>query len=259
MQTPTFHLEKVIKSKEDYEDFEGPLDLILFLLSKNRIEIKDIKIAEILDQYLEYLNEMERLDLEIASEFVAMASHLLYLKTRMLLSIDDAEVNAEMESLIKSLEERSRMIEYQKMLLGVEYLSGRADVGRDIFVKNPEPLAVDRTYPYTHDPEELPAAIIQIKQRTKRKLPPPVSSFQGIVGREAFPVSAKISELLQLFIFRPAAKLRQLVVGCKSRSEIVATFLAVLELCMEKKAYIRPHQDDYEICCVPTKEDVTNS
>ncbi|MGI6577591.1 MAG: segregation and condensation protein A [Eubacteriales bacterium] len=255
METPTFHLEKVIKSKEEYEDFEGPLDLILFLLSRNKIEIKDIKIAEILDQYLEYLGEMEKLDLEIASEFVAMASHLLYLKTRMLLSIDDSEVNEEMENLIKSLEERSRMIEYQNMRLGVEYLSERADVGRDIFVKNPQPIEIDKTYPYTHDPEELPEAILQIKKRTRRKLPPPVSSFHGIVGKEAFPVSVKITELLQQFIFRPVAKLKQLIVGCKSRSEIVATFLAVLELCKGKKAHIRSDAEDYEICYVSGEDD----
>ena len=156
----------------------------------------------------------------------------------MLLSIDDSEVNEEMENLIKSLEERSRMIEYQNMRLGVEYLSERADVGRDIFVKNPQPIEIDKTYPYTHDPEELPEAILQIKKRTRRKLPPPVSSFHGIVGKEAFPVSVKITELLQQFIFRPVAKLKQLIVGCKSRSEIVATFLAVLELC-KGKAHIR--------------------
>ena len=121
MKTPTFRLEKVVKSREEYEDFEGPLDLILFLLSRNKIEIEDIIISDILDQYLQYLNEMERMDLEIASEFVAMASHLLYIKTRMLLAIDDLEAIEEMESLKKSLEERSRMIEYQNMRLGVEY------------------------------------------------------------------------------------------------------------------------------------------
>ena len=135
MKTPTFRLEKVVKSREEYEDFEGPLDLILFLLSRNKIEIEDIIISDILDQYLQYLNEMERMDLEIASEFVAMASHLLYIKTRMLLAIDDLEAIEEMESLKKSLEERSRMIEYQNMRLGVEYLSERVEVGRNIYVK----------------------------------------------------------------------------------------------------------------------------
>ena len=85
-EDPTFFLEGVVKDKSDMVDFEGPLSLILQLLSKNKIEIRDIPISEILDQYLAYLNEMERLDLEIASEFVQMASYLLYIKTRMLLT-----------------------------------------------------------------------------------------------------------------------------------------------------------------------------
>ena len=84
-------------------DFEGPLSLILLLLSKNKIEIRDIKISDILDQYLEYLNAMEKLDLEIASEFVQMASYLLYIKTRMLLT-EEKEVT-ELEQLIASLEQ----------------------------------------------------------------------------------------------------------------------------------------------------------
>ena len=77
MENPTFYLEGIVKDKNELQDFNGPLSLILMLLSKNKIEIRDIKISEILDQYLEYLAEMERMDLEIASEFVQMASHLL--------------------------------------------------------------------------------------------------------------------------------------------------------------------------------------
>ena len=83
------------------EDFEGPLNLILMLLSKNKIEIRDIKISDILDQYLDYLAQMESMDLEIASEFIQMASHLLYIKTKTLLSTED-EVS-ELEMLIASL------------------------------------------------------------------------------------------------------------------------------------------------------------
>ena len=79
MEDPTFHLEGVVKNREEMQDFEGPLSLILMLLSKNKIEIRDIKISEILDQYLEYLQKMESMDLEIASEFVQMASYLLYI------------------------------------------------------------------------------------------------------------------------------------------------------------------------------------
>ena len=79
MDNPTFHLDGVVKDRNELQDFDGPLSLILMLLSKNKIEIRDIKISEILDQYLEYLDRMEKMDLEITSEFVQMASHLLYI------------------------------------------------------------------------------------------------------------------------------------------------------------------------------------
>ena len=102
MENPTFKLEGVVKAKENMEDFEGPLILILQLLSKNKIEIKDIQVSVLLDQYLAYLDEMKSMDLEIASEFVAMASHLVYIKTKTLLSTDE-EVS-ELEELITSLE-----------------------------------------------------------------------------------------------------------------------------------------------------------
>ena len=103
MENPTFFLEGIVKEKNELQDFQGPLSLILMLLSKNKIEIRDIKIADILDQYLEYLAEMDRMDLEIASEFVQMASHLLYIKTRTLLAGEE-EVS-ELEELMSSLEQ----------------------------------------------------------------------------------------------------------------------------------------------------------
>ena len=83
MSAPTFRLAGVVRAaREEKEDFEGPLDIILHLISKNKIEIRDIKIAELLEQYLDYLARMQRMDLEIASEFIAMASHLVYIKSR---------------------------------------------------------------------------------------------------------------------------------------------------------------------------------
>ena len=101
MENPSFYLEGVVHEKNELQDFEGPLSLILMLLSKNKIEIREIKISEILDQYLEYLDQMQQLDLEIASEFVQMASHLLYIKTKTLLTQEE-EVS-ELEVLIASL------------------------------------------------------------------------------------------------------------------------------------------------------------
>ena len=90
MDGPVYHLEGVVKAKEaGMEDFVGPLDLILHLLAKNKMEIQDIQLSLILDQYLAWMDRRRELDLEVASEFVAMASHLVYIKTRMLLSIHD--------------------------------------------------------------------------------------------------------------------------------------------------------------------------
>ena len=89
MDSPVFKLEGIVKEKNDMIDFEGPLTLILQLLSRDKIEIRDISISLILEQYLAYLDEMAELDLDIASEFVAMASHLTYIKTKMLLTGND--------------------------------------------------------------------------------------------------------------------------------------------------------------------------
>ena len=102
MDNPVFKLEGVVheRSAETLQDFEGPLDLILFLLSKNKIEIQDIPIALILDQYLAYLEQRKQLDLEVASEFITMAAHLMYIKTRMLLSLEDEQAQSEMDELM---------------------------------------------------------------------------------------------------------------------------------------------------------------
>ena len=87
MNEPVYHLEGVVHARaESLEDFDGPLDVIFLLLSKNKIEIQDVSISSILEQYLAYLDEMKRMDVEIASEFTAMASHLMLIKTKMLLS-----------------------------------------------------------------------------------------------------------------------------------------------------------------------------
>ena len=97
MENPVFKLERVVRSKsEEMQDFEGPLDLILYLLGRNKMEIQDISISLICDQYLAWLDQRQKMDLEVASEFVTMASQLVYIKTRMLLSLEDEEAKSEM-------------------------------------------------------------------------------------------------------------------------------------------------------------------
>ena len=116
MNEPSYHLDGVVRARDSYSDFDGPLDLILLLLSKNRIAIADIQISSILEQYLAYLDEMKRMDLEIASEFIEMASQLLFIKSRMLLKAGDEEALSEMELLIRSLEERQRKEDKRELI-----------------------------------------------------------------------------------------------------------------------------------------------
>ena len=123
MENPVYKLEKVVRSRsEEMQDFEGPLDLILYLLGKNKMEIQDISISLICDQYMAWLARRQEMDLEVASEFVTMASQLVYIKTRMLLSIEDEEAQSEMDALIASLEERKRNENYAK----VKSMAGRS-------------------------------------------------------------------------------------------------------------------------------------
>ena len=232
MDSPIYHLEKVVRARaDDMEDFNGPLDLILHLLSKNKMEIKDIQISLILDQYLAWMDQRKELDLEVASEFVAMASHLVYIKTRMLLSIHDEEALSEMEQLIASLEARQRDENYLKIKSVLSPLERRWQYGRDYIPKPPEAAASQKRYEYVHDRKDLAKAMQEVMRRRGDRLPPPVSAFQGIVGREPYPVADKAGEIIKRLVSFGVTRFRALFKGSRSRSEVVATFLAVLELC----------------------------
>ena len=253
MDMPTYHLEKVIKRRdeEQMEDFEGPLDLILHLLSKNKMEIQDIQISVILEQYLEWMEKRKGLDLEVASEFVTMASHLVFIKSRMLLSIHDEEALSEMEQLIASLEEHQRHESYGKIKAVVPGLSDRYAIGRDYITKTPEHFPVDKTYRYVHKPEDIFGAIRSVLARNDDRLPPPVAAFEGIVGREPYPVSDKAFEIVEHLTRFGVTRFSSLFKGNRSRSEIVATFIAVLELCRARRVHLAGTASD----CTVTRTD----
>ena len=236
MLEPRYHLEQVVRAKaEVMEDFDGPLDVILQLLSKNKIEIQDIKISSILEQYLAYLDEMKRMDMEIASEFIAMASHLMLIKTKMLLSAaEQEEAISEMELLIRSLEERQRKEAFTQIKTATAFLADRNEIGLNLFTKGQEPYERDLTYRYQHSAEDMVRAMAAIAERSERALPPPVANFTGIVGKEPYPVTKKAAEVLRKLLSHGVIGFRKLFRGNKSRSEVVATFLAVLELCRMK-------------------------
>lgn len=250
MNEPVYHLEGVVHAKtESLEDFDGPLDVIFLLLSKNKIEIQDVSISSILEQYLAYLDEMKRMDVEIASEFTAMASHLMLIKTKMLLSAaEQEEARSEMELLIQSLEQRQQKDAYARIQVAAGFLSQRNEIGLGMFTKGPEPMQRDRTYRYLHDKKDLILALAAMEEREARMLPPPAANFRGIVGTEPYPVTVKAAEVLRSLLSHGVTRFLSLFRFNKSRSEIVATFLAVLELCKLKS--ISVEQTD-------TEEDLT--
>jgi len=233
MSEPQYRLEGIVHTRTEVrEDFEGPLDVIFLLLSKNKIEIQDVSITAILEQYLAYLDEMKRLDMEIASEFITMASHLMLIKTKMLLSAaEQQEAEDELDLLRQGLIERRRREAMEQIRLAVAELEPRNEIGRCLFTKEPEPLKKVGGYRYQHDVKDLLRALEMISERSQRQLPPPTQNFKGIVGKEPYPVARKSGEVLRQLLLRGVERLKSLFRGNKTRSEVVATFLSILELC----------------------------
>ena len=245
MENPVFKLEKVVRSRsEEMQDFEGPLDLILYLLGKNKMEIQDISISLICDQYLAWLERRQQMDLEVASEFVTMASQLVYIKTRMLLSLEDEEAKTEMDALIQSLEERRRNESYLRVKSLAARLAPMGEFGRSIVTRNPEPMERGKIYEYSQDRADLVLAMAEIRSRAERTLPPPRSAFREIVQHEPYPVESKAREILQRLREHGITRFLLLFRGNRSRSEVVATFLAVLELCRARVLHLAGSETD---------------
>ena len=243
MDNPSFFLEGVVRDKNELQDFEGPLSLILLLLSKNKIEIRDISISDILDQYLEYLGKMQSMDLEIASEFVQMASHLLYIKTRTLLSGDE-EVS-ELEVLMASLEQlkcRDMYASVQKLL---PELKKASEIGLLYYAKLPEPLPkAGREYEYRHKPVDLLKAMYGIYMRGGKAPEPDMSA--AVPKRIVYSIRDKSVQILQR-LRSGRASLNSIYRDCRSRSELVAAFMSILELCSMGSVRISRENDDYSL------------
>ena len=236
MDNPIFKLESVVqeRNEEELQDFEGPLDLILHLLSKNKIEIQNIPIALLLDQYQAYLEQRKSLDLEIASEFITMAAHLMFIKSRMLVSLEDEEARSEMDELIQALQERQQKDTYLRVKLLTETMAAMSEFGRNTVTRGPETVEHGAVYEYDHEPEDLIGAMGAVFDRAERLAPPDRAAFSEIVRREPYSVQDKANEIIGRLRSFGITRFLLLFRGSRSRSEIVATFIAVLELCREK-------------------------
>ena len=244
MENPNFYLEGVVHDRDEMQDFEGPLSLILQLLSKNKIEIRDISISEILDQYLAWLEEAQSMDLEIASEFVQMAAQLLYIKTRTLLANDEEEVS-ELELLMSSLEQLKARDVFASVQQIVPELRKAAEQGLLYLAKPPEPLPrAGREYEYHHEPVDLLRAMYRIYARGGKPAPPDMSA--RVPKRIVYSVRDKSLQILNR-LRESTVSLERLYRECASRSEVVATFVSVLELCSIGSVHIEREGESYTL------------
>ena len=248
MSEPSYHLEAVVRNREEREDFTGPLDLILMLLSKNKIEIRDIQISSLLDQYMEWMNRMKEMDLEVASEFVQMASHLTYIKTRMLLTSDREEVS-ELATLVEALEKLQNKDVLNAVKAVAPALDSRAKEGFRLHTKAPSPVAGER-WEYHDTPEHLWKTMAGLMLRRGGEEREESGLMKAMPQPFVYGIREKSEELVTLLRGRNAMSLRELYALCSSRSELVATFISVLELCSDGVVHLEPHEDGFMVSSV---------
>ena len=211
------------------ETFEGPLDLLLYLITKNKLDICDIQISELLDQYMEQINAMQEADMDIASEFLEMAARLVYMKTVSLLPKHE-----EMEALRQEL--TGQLLEYQECKQVAAQLTERFNY--NIYVREPAEVEPDKSYKRHHDPREILAAYLSAAGRGKRVLPPSPQSFSGIFNHRIVSVTSQIVYVLRRLWKVKSIAYESLFVEKREKSDLVATFLAVLELVKGKRVRI---------------------
>ncbi len=227
-------MEAVLSYKT--ETFEGPLDLLLQLIAKNKLNIYDIKLSVLIDQYLEQIEAFKSEEMEISSEFLTMASRLLYIKTVSLLPKHE-DVEQLKDELVGEL------IEYKickEMAEKFSLMTG----GFDRFVRLPAEYDFDKTYELTHEPDTLLSAYISAVGRGKRRLPPSTAPFTKIVAKKIVAVSSKVVFVMRNLIKSGKSKLSNIYMSANSRSELVATFLAVLELCKANRVEITSNSEN---------------
>ena len=202
--------------------FEGPLDLLLHLIAKNKLNIYDINICELVKQYLNCINQMKEQSMDVSSDFLEMASRLVYIKSVSLLPKDE-----ESEELKDKLS--GELIEYRTVKLLSGELSKIAD-GFGKFIRQPTMPSVDQTYLLSHDRRVLSHWYLAAVGRGQRRLPPPATAFEPLVKKPVIPVSAKIVYVIRRLFSGVKVKYKSMFSSVKSKSEAVATFLAILEL-----------------------------
>ncbi len=239
--------------KVKLEVFEGPLDLLLYLIKKEEVDIYDIPIAKITDQYLEYLELMQLLDLSIAGEFLVMAATLMHIKSKLLLPPDETSVEGEEENDPRA-ELVKRLLEYKKFKEAAAELAQKESQQKHFFPRVGSGINIDELpAPEAEAFEATLFDLITAFTKVLRDIPKDI--FHRIV-KDEFTVSEKIHDILHMLVDNKALMFTDLFKAAKNKTEIITIFLAVLELIKIREVNIVQHAPFGEIEIVRSRESI---
>ena len=208
------------------DQFEGPLDLLLTLIQKNKVNITDIPIALICDQYVAYIAEAQKLDMDVAAEFLVMASELMLIKSKMLLPRPEEETEDPRAQLTDAL------LRYQQAKEAVQKLAPLYAYYNGRMVKDTDEISVDKTY--VHDQDVAYNNALEHAAQT---------AFTPMISKPIIPVEIKIVSILRHLETHGAATLEELIIGEATLPDLIASFLGVLELIKIRKLLLSDEID----------------
>lgn len=233
--------------KVKLEVFEGPLDLLLYLVKKDEVDIYDISIERITSQYLEYLEAFEVLHIEIAGEFLVMAANLLYIKSRTLLPKDQQMPDEEAEEEDPRWELIRQLIEYRKFKEAASHLRDQEELQAALF---PRAVSLDPAHAPVLDETMMLGDVgifdlINAFQKALKRLP--VEEKPGEIREETYTVTDRINHLMHRIDRGVSVRFEELFGEASTRNELVVTFLALLELIRMKQFRVRQEEQFGEI------------
>lgn len=233
------NMEKTETLSYKLDVFEGPLDLLLNLIAKNKLNIYDIPIAELLEQYMAQIHEMQAADMDVASEFLEMAARLVHIKSVSLLPKKEEEAALKQELT-------GQLLEYQQCKEAVMRLRERFSL--DGIVRAQADIPADLTYKRHHKPQELLSAYLSMLGKKKPPEPQkPEDTISKLITRRVVSVASQIVFVLRSLWKKRHVSLKELFRGKNDPSERVAAFLAVLELVKDKRLRVDGDGEDCEI------------
>lgn len=223
------------------ETFEGPLDLLLSLISKNKVNIEDIPIALICEQYMEYLRQAQEMDMEIAAEFIVMASELMLIKTRMLLPRPTEDTEDPRKVLTDAL------IRYQQAKAAAVRLAEQYVIYSGRMVKDTDEISVDKTFVADQKVESLQLAMRRVRSYMDAMENAREHAFTPMIRKRVVSVEMKIAGMLHRIRKSGSATLNELIGDETSLPDLIAAFVGVLELVKVRRLLIDETAEDYSI------------